>query len=248
MGFELFSFCKGSGVEVLVKMDIVGLVSLVRHNEWSTVVRYNNGKWEEKLFGGVYVRPGEKKEEVMEKLESWNECDMIAGDLNARQPVWVSGGGDNHKNTYGYAVNDYDNNHGYLIDIPNMPRFRDITVIDICLKKGNEESRWTDKAPLENQGIITRMDMNIPRNYKEPKIAWKKVDWKEVDVKGAPYREVNSKVATTPKLKVEDKDRVNNSRRIKTVKLNIVKLKASVNKFSRGKLVIKVECQALKFK
>jgi len=55
-------------------------------------------------------------------------------------------------------------------------------------------------------------------------------------VTGAPYREGNSKVATPPKLKVEDKDRVNNSRRIKTVKLNIVKRKASLNKFSRGKV------------
>ena len=52
-------------------------------------------------------------------------------------------------------------------------------------------------------------------------------------VTGAPYREVNSKVATAPKLKVEDKDRVNNSRRIKAVKFNIVKLKASLNKFTR---------------
>jgi len=59
---------------------------------------------------------------------------------------------------------------------------------------------------------------------------------------------VNSKVATVPKLKVEDKGRVNNSRRIKTVKLNIVKLKASLNKFSGGKLVIEVECQTLKLK
>jgi len=67
-------------------------------------------------------------------------------------------------------------------------------------------------------------------------------------VTGAPYREVNSKVATAPKLKVEDKDRVNNSQRIKTVKLNIVKLKASLNKFSQGKLVIEVECQTLKLK
>jgi len=48
-------------------------------------------------------------------------------------------------------------------------------------------------------------------------------------VRGVPYREVNSTVATAPKLKVEDKYRVNNSRRIKTVKLNIVKLKASLN-------------------
>jgi len=54
-------------------------------------------------------------------------------------------------------------------------------------------------------------------------------------VMGAPYREVNSKVATTPKLKVEDKDRVNNSQRKKRVKLNIVKLEALLNYFSRGK-------------
>jgi len=36
-----------------------------------------------------------------------------------------------------------------------------------------------------------------------------------LSVTGAPYREMISKVATAPKLKVEDKDRVINSRRIK---------------------------------
>ena len=65
---------------------------------------------------------------------------------------------------------------------------------------------------------------------------------------GARYREVNSKIATAPKFKVEDKDRVNNSRRIKAVKLNIIKLQASLKMFSRGKLVIEVECQTLKLK
>jgi len=48
-------------------------------------------------------------------------------------------------------------------------------------------------------------------------------------VTGAPYREVNSKVTTASKLKVEDKDRVNNSQGIKPVKLNIVKLEALLN-------------------
>jgi len=62
-----------------------------------------------------------------------------------------------------------------------MPTFRDISVIDICLKKGNERSTWTNKAALKHQGIITRLDMEIPRNYIEPQIAWKKVDWKEVE-------------------------------------------------------------------
>ena len=50
-----------------------------------------------------------------------------------------------------------------------------------------------------------------------------------LNVTGAPYREVDSKVATAPKLKAEDQDRVNNSQRIKTVKLKIVKLKALLN-------------------
>jgi len=47
-----------------------------------------------------------------------------------------------------------------------------------------------------------------------------------VVVTGAPYREVNSKVTTAVKLKVEDKDRVNDSQRIKKVKRNMVKLEA----------------------
>ena len=59
---------------------------------------------------------------------------------------------------------------------------------------------------------------------------------------------MKSKVGTAPKLKVQDRDRVNNSQRIKTEKLNIVMREASLNKISGGKLVIEVECQTLKLK
>jgi len=44
--------------------------------------------------------------------------------------------------------------------------------------------------------------------------------------------EVNSKVTTAQKLKFESKDRVNNSRRIKMVKLKIVKGEALLNEFA----------------
>ena len=69
-----------------------------------------------------------------------------------------------------------------------------------------------------------------------------------VSVTGAPYREVNTTVVTAPKLKVEDKNKVNNLQRIKTVKLNILRLKASLNRSSQGKFFIKVEGQTLKLK
>ena len=46
---------------------------------------------------------------------------------------------------------------------------------------------------------------------------------------GTPDREGNCKFGTAPKLKAEDKERVINSRRIKGVKPNIVKLEALPN-------------------
>jgi len=54
----------------------------------------------------------------------------------------------------------------------------------------------------------------------------------EKPITGESNREVNSMVPSVAKLKVEDKDKVNNGRRIKMVKDNIVKKKASRNKLS----------------
>ena len=48
-------------------------------------------------------------------------------------------------------------------------------------------------------------------------------------VTGALSTVVNSKVMTAPKLKPEDNDKENNSRRIKTLKLHSVKLEALLN-------------------
>jgi len=68
------------------------------------------------------------------------------------------------------------------------------------------------------------------------------------NVMGAPYSEGNSKVATAPKLKAPDKDRVYNSRRIKW--LNLISLSSKLYSISslEEKLVIEVECQQLKLK
>ena len=126
------------------------------------MVRYSTADGGTSLFGGVYLRPGERKGEATEKLESLNDCDIIADDLNTRHPEWGAKSGDNHKNTYGYAVYDYAKDHGYQIDAPETPTFRDISVIDICMKKSGEKSTWTDKVALEHQGIIMRLNMSVP--------------------------------------------------------------------------------------
>ena len=69
-----------------------------------------------------------------------------------------------------------------------------------------------------------------------------------LDLMGAPYREVNSKVTTGPNTQTRRKRWAKIIQKNQIVKLNILKVKASLNKFSRGKLVIKVEFQTLKLK
>ena len=77
-------------------------------------------------------------------------------------------------------------------------------------------------SPIENVWRILkrRIQNRHPRPSTVPALYTAiQEEWDSItpDVTGAPYREVNSKVATAPKLKVEDKDRVINSRRMKTV-------------------------------
>jgi len=105
-GFELFSLCKRSRIEVFVKRDIVGLVSFVKLDMWSVVIGYETEGGEKKMFGGIYLSPGEKKKDTIDKLNTMNKCDIFAGELNARNIRWGSNGVDEQTNTDGYAVNE----------------------------------------------------------------------------------------------------------------------------------------------
>jgi len=55
--FELFSFVKESGVEVFVRTGIVGLMSMVRHDEISAIMEFVDGRGCRREFGGVYLSP-----------------------------------------------------------------------------------------------------------------------------------------------------------------------------------------------
>ena len=55
---ELISFVKGSGVEVYVKRDWLGLVTVEQQNEWNVVLSYKEvGKKDRTRMVGVYLKP-----------------------------------------------------------------------------------------------------------------------------------------------------------------------------------------------
>ena len=60
--YDLFSFVKGSGVEVFVRSQFVGLFDLVRHGDAGvTIGCFVDGV--RMVFGGVYVHPGGSKQD-----------------------------------------------------------------------------------------------------------------------------------------------------------------------------------------
>lgn len=86
--FKLFSFVKGSGVEVFVRMGIVGLMSMVRHDEISAVMEFMDGGGCRREFGGEYLSPEKGMGVAVEWLERLKSCNVLVGDFNVRHRVW----------------------------------------------------------------------------------------------------------------------------------------------------------------
>ena len=124
--FELFSFCKDSGVEVFVRTGLVGLMSIVRHDEMSAVMEWVDNAGRKRRFGGVYLSPEKGMGvavEGMERLKGYND---LEGDFNARHRVWGEKCGDNKTNTYGTALLNFIRKYGYGYKNPKDTRLETV--------------------------------------------------------------------------------------------------------------------------
>jgi len=78
---------------------------------------------------GIILRPDQQKAEALDTLPPYGTCDIVVGDLNARNPRW------------GYSVDGTRNNHGNFVNnffysydmmILSVPTHDGISVIDLC--------------------------------------------------------------------------------------------------------------------
>ena len=185
--YELVSFVKGSGVEVYIKREWLGWVTVEQDNEWNVVLSYKEmGKKERTRMAGVYLKPNRSIDYLEKGMKDLENCDIIMGDLNARNPIWGGKAGDGGINQHGKTIKTWTENNGFNSIEHEQKTFRTVSVIDLTLyKKDGKVPRvqLIDKMGLEHCGQVIRKCLEEPVGLREKEIAWKKVDWKEVEEK-----------------------------------------------------------------
>jgi len=81
--FDLFSFVQVSGVEVFVRSSLSGLFLVDLHDMVTCVVIYDVGGVRRRI-GGVYVPPKTDRLEWLACEATWDDCDFLMGDFNAK--------------------------------------------------------------------------------------------------------------------------------------------------------------------
>jgi len=85
--FDLFSFVQVSGVEVFVRSSLSGLFLVGLHDMVTCVIMYDMGGVRRRI-GGVYVPPKMDMQEWLACEATWDDCDFLVGDFNAKHDEW----------------------------------------------------------------------------------------------------------------------------------------------------------------
>lgn len=178
--YELISSVRGGDIEVDARKGMTGWFMIEHHEVSSVILRYEQeGTREVRRIGGIYVRPLREVGWFEEELEKMNSCDLIIGDLNARQTKWGAESGDTSINAYGRRLEKWINKNSYQLARNMEKTFRQTSMIDLTifnLRTMNPRRKTTDKCGLEHLVQIARISANEPINTKKPDINWKKVD------------------------------------------------------------------------
>ena len=145
--FELFSFVKGSGVEVFVRTGLVGWMEMIEHNENICKIKMRNNQ-KEIIIGGTYWRPGKSVKEMEKWMYNMKDCNVVTGDFNARNPKWGRRSGDTATNVYGRQLEKWIKENGYEIHEHCEKTFRQTSTIDLAVYRTNEKYnvKTTDKT------------------------------------------------------------------------------------------------------
>ena len=85
--FDLFSFVQASGVEVFVRSSLSGLFLVDLHDMVTCVIMYEVGGVRKRI-GGVYVPPKTNRLEWLACEATWDNCDFLIGNFNAKHDEW----------------------------------------------------------------------------------------------------------------------------------------------------------------
>jgi len=182
--FVLFCFVQASGVKVFVRSSLSGLFLVDIHDMVTCVIMYDVGGVRRRI-GGVYISPDKRKLEWAAHEATWVDCDFLIGDFNAKHDSW------NHDSRTGrkYAISDcrglwltrFCDQKGLRVHPPTGCPFRNISTIDLFIRRSDARVSYDGKAGLEHVAVIARLEVDEPTDMVRRRPAWSKIPASDCD-------------------------------------------------------------------
>jgi len=176
--FVCISGLERCDVQVYIRECFVGLVDLEWVDSCGMILRVVSGGVVKRI-GGIYLRSKLRRDEIVTALEPYMDCDILAGDFNARHDRWghvADVQGHNHQGTVVAGVlGEMD------FMIPSVPTHDGMSVIDLCgFPWKPVKYRISDRAGLPHSAQIVKLDVDNDR-LPAPRPAYNKVRWDLVE-------------------------------------------------------------------
>ena len=183
--YEMVSSVENGDVEVYIRTSMVGWFTVESHEKEGVIMKYQEEETGiTKRIGAIYVRPLRESTDIEKRMKEMKSCDIIVGDLNARNQIWGKEAGDEWTNAYGRKLHRWMIENDREVVKTYEKTFRQASVIDITIYRKGEKPpsrQLTDKCSFEHMGQIIRLKVEKPTNLKKESVDWKKVDWDKME-------------------------------------------------------------------
>jgi len=181
--FDLFSFIQASCIEVFVRSSLSGLFLVDMHDMVTCVIMYDVDGVRRRI-SGVYVPPKTNKLEWLACEATWDDCDFLMGDVNARHDEWnpIPRPGSMHiSDCCDLWLTQFCHRTGLRVHPPTGCTFRNISAIDSFV--GNSETRvsYDRKAGLEHVAVVARLEISEPNDMVRRRPAWRNIPVSDCD-------------------------------------------------------------------
>jgi len=181
--FDLFSFVHASGVEVFVRLSLSGLFLVDMHDMVTCVIMYDVGEVRRRI-GSVYIPLKMNQLEWSACEATWDDCDFLMGDFNAKHDSWNPNprhGSMNIADCHGLWLTQFCNRSGLPVHPPVGYTFRNVSAIDLFL--GNLDTRvsYNGKAGFEHVAIIARLVIDEPVDMIRRRPSWRHIPASDCD-------------------------------------------------------------------
>jgi len=181
--FDLFSFVQASGVEVFVRSSLSGLFLVDTHDMVTCVIMYDVGGVRKRI-GDVYVPPTTKRSGWLACEATWDDCDFLMGDFNAKHDSWnpnLRTGSMHIPDSHGLWLTQFCDRKGLLVHPRTGCTFGNIRAINLFIGNSNTRVSYDGNAGLEYVAVVSRLEVDKPVDMARRRPAWRNIPASDYD-------------------------------------------------------------------